>query len=72
MRMIITIKSDATPHHLMTKTLKCYSPYLQVYVALLVMSEDVRVEEGFVAEGAHQPHSQEYLAHVSTNGSSRG
>ena len=47
-------------------------PLLQVYVALLVMSEGVRVEEAFVAEGAHQPHSQVYLAHMSTNGSSGG
>ena len=30
-------------------------PYLQVYVTLLVTPECVRVEEGFVAEGAHQP-----------------
>ena len=59
-------------NYLMTKTLKCYSPFLQVYVALLVTSGGVRVEERFVAEGAHQPHSQVYLVHVSANGSLRG
>ena len=58
-------------HHLMTKTLKCCSPYLQVYVVLLVMPECVSIEEGFVAEGAHQPHSQVYLAHMSANSSVR-
>ena len=73
MRMIITIKSDATTHPPFNdKNLKCYSPYLQVFVALLVMPEGVRVEERFVAEGAHQPHSQVYLAHMSANGSTRG
>ena len=72
MRMIITIKSDATPtHHLMTNP-QVLLPYLQVYVTLLVMPADVRVEEGFVVEGAHQPHSQVYLVHMSTNGSMRG
>ena len=41
-------------------------------MTLLVMPEGVRVEEGFVAEGAHQPHPQVYLAHVCTNGGMRG
>ena len=43
-------------HQLLTKTLKCNFPYLQINVTLLVMPEGVRVEEGFVVEGAHQPH----------------
>ena len=40
-------------------------PYLQVYVTLLMIPECVRVEEWFVAEGGHQPHSQVYPAHGS-------
>ena len=32
-------------------------PYLQINVTLLVAPECVRVEEGFVVEGEHQPHS---------------
>ena len=41
-------------------------------MTLLVMPECFRVEERFFAEGAHQPHSQVYLARISTNGSMRG
>ena len=47
-------------------------PILQVSMTLLVMPECVRVEEGFVAEGAHQPHSHLHPAHMSANGGTRG
>ena len=47
-------------------------PYLQIYVTLLVVLECVRVEEGLVAEGAHQPHPQVYLAHMCANAGMRG
>ena len=73
MRMIITIKSDTTPPPtIYWQNPHVLLPHLQVYVTLLVMPECVRVEEGFAAEGAHQPHSQVYPTHVSANGSIRG
>ena len=59
-------------HHLLTMTLKMLLLYLQVYVTLLVTPECVRVEERLDVEGTHQPHSQVYLVHVSSNGSMRG
>ena len=50
------IQSDATPYPpFIDKTLKCNFPYLQIYVALLVMPEGVRVEKGLVAEGHTNP-----------------
>ena len=66
------MQSDTTPHpRFIDKTLKCNIPYLQIYVTLLVMPEGVRVEKGHVVEGAHQPHTQVYLAHMCTNGGMR-
>ena len=73
MRIIHMIQSDGSPQPpVIDKTLKCNFPYLQIDVTLFVMPESVRVEEGFVADGAHQPQPQVYLAHVCTNGDMRG
>ena len=55
------------PMHLLMTKPSSATPYLHVYVTFLVMPEGVRVEERFVAEGAHQPYSQVYLAHMSVN-----
>ena len=63
MKMIITTKIDTTPTHYFLTSSQMLCPYLQVDVTLLVVPECVRVEEGFVAEGAHQPHPQVYPAH---------
>ena len=62
----------ASTHHLLTKTPKYNFSYLHIQVTLLVVPEGVRVEEGLVAEGAHQPHSQVYFVYVCTNGSLGG
>ena len=57
MKVIITTKIDTTPTHYLLTSSQVLHPYLQVDVTLLVAPECVRVEEGFVAEGSHQPHS---------------
>ena len=57
MKMMITAKIDTTPTQYLLTNYQVLCPYLQVDVTLLVVPECVRVEEGFVAEGAHQPHS---------------
>ena len=71
MKMIITTKLKIPPPPFIDNS-QVLCPYLQINVTLLVVPECDRVEQGFVAEGAHQPHSQVYPAHVSTNGGKRG
>ena len=55
MKMKITAKIDTTPTHYLLTNSQVLHPYLQVDVTLLVVPECVRVEEGFVTEGAHRP-----------------
>ena len=57
MKMTITTKIDNTPTYYLLTNSQVLCPYLQVNVTLLVVPECARVEEGFVAEVAHQPHS---------------
>ena len=72
MKMIDEMQKVTTPtHHLLTLP----QIWLSLFTHLndfFVVSESVRIEKRFTAEGTHQPHSQVYSSYVHIDGGMGG